>query len=232
MCPRAGPERRVLTGDCPHGSMRPSHHSSQQEVLYVRKFLLGLILMPLGLVPTVGLGELSKQNQLLPERTEQESSVTFAPAPDGGLFVTTEEQLMLTVQEEARLAEEAKIAEEARLAELARQEAEAERLRQQELARQARPSTTAQAPTPAPVYGDCASVNWAAAQIYIRESGCRTNAYNPSGCRGIGQACPGSKLTCSDDDFWCQHAWFEAYAFSRYGSWENAWAVWQRQHWW
>lgn len=92
-------------------------------------------------------------------------------------------------------------------------------------------------PTPAPtpvreVAGDCGAVHPLAAEIYMRESGCRPWAYNSSGCRGIGQACPGSKLPCDDYDFWCQHEWFEGYAFSRYGSWEAAWAFWQSRHWW
>lgn len=120
--------------------------------------------------------------------------------------------------------------------------AEAERVAAEQAAAAARrlatPPPAAQAPAPAPVSSDqgggsdCDSVHWAAREIYMRESGCRTWAVNPGGCRGIGQACPGSKLPCSDDDFVCQHEWFTGYAMSRYGSWENAWAVWQRQHWW
>lgn len=68
--------------------------------------------------------------------------------------------------------------------------------------------------------------------IYQHESGCRTNAINPLGCAGIGQACPGSKLPCSLADFACQDAYFTNYAVSRYGSWEGAYNAWLRQGWW
>lgn len=67
--------------------------------------------------------------------------------------------------------------------------------------------------------------------IYQKESGCRTTAVNPIGCRGIGQACPGIKLPCGDD-FACQDAWFSNYAIQRYGSWENAYNFWLKNHWW
>lgn len=97
-------------------------------------------------------------------------------------------------------------------------------------------------PRPAPVVaqaapvsgsssGDCGSVPAAAREIYMHESGCNPSAVNGAGCRGIGQACPGSKLPCGAD-FACQHAWFTAYAYAVYGSWENAWAAWQRKGWW
>lgn len=84
----------------------------------------------------------------------------------------------------------------------------------------------------APVSGDCFGVNQYAAYIYQHESGCRTDATNGGGCRGIGQACPGSKLPCSDTDFACQHEWFSGYAESRYGGWEAAYQAWLVQHWW
>lgn len=82
--------------------------------------------------------------------------------------------------------------------------------------------------------GDCSTVHWAAREIYMRESGCNPAIWGGGGggCFGIGQACPGSKVSYCGADFACQHAWFTGYAFSRYGSWENAWAAWQRQHWW
>ena len=67
--------------------------------------------------------------------------------------------------------------------------------------------------------------------IYMKESGCRTTAVNSIGCRGIGQACPGSKLPCGDD-YACQNAWFTNYALERYGSWANAHAFWLNNHWW
>ena len=67
--------------------------------------------------------------------------------------------------------------------------------------------------------------------IYYKESGCRTTAVNSLGCRGIAQACPGTKLPCGDD-FACQDAWFSNYAITRYGSWENAYNFWVRNNWW
>jgi hypothetical protein len=79
--------------------------------------------------------------------------------------------------------------------------------------------------------GDCGGVNQYAAFIYSRESGCNPSAMNAGGCRGIGQACPGSKLPCGAD-FACQHAWFESYGLSRYGSWAAAYQFWLANHWW
>lgn len=67
--------------------------------------------------------------------------------------------------------------------------------------------------------------------IYQHESGCRLDAVNSRGCRGIGQACPGSKLPCGAD-FACQDAWFSNYAVSRYGGWPQAHQAWLRQGWW
>lgn len=67
--------------------------------------------------------------------------------------------------------------------------------------------------------------------IYHHESGNNPNAVNSIGCRGLGQACPGTKLPCGND-YACQDAWFTQYMKDRYGTWENAWAVWQNNHWW
>lgn len=71
--------------------------------------------------------------------------------------------------------------------------------------------------------------------IFSGESGWRPGATNAGGCAGLGQACPGSKLAavCPDwrNDPVCQTRFFAGYA-SRYGGWQGAAAVWQRQHWW
>lgn len=75
------------------------------------------------------------------------------------------------------------------------------------------------------------SSNEAKAFIYQHESGNRTTAVNSIGCRGLGQACPGSKLPCGDD-YACQDAWFTNYMLQRYGSWENAKAFWVANRWW
>ena len=68
--------------------------------------------------------------------------------------------------------------------------------------------------------------------IYMHESGNNPAARNAAGCRGLGQACPGSKLPCSDSDYACQDAWFTNYCMSRYGSWQNAYAFWLSHNWW
>lgn len=67
--------------------------------------------------------------------------------------------------------------------------------------------------------------------IYSHESGCRPEAVNSIGCRGIGQACPGTKLPCGAD-FACQDAYFTNYAMARYGSWEAAYRFWVANRWW
>jgi hypothetical protein len=80
---------------------------------------------------------------------------------------------------------------------------------------------------------DCGD-NYYAAYIYGQESGgrivgnCDPKAENASGCLGIGQACPGSKLTnvCPDLDYACENEFFTAYAINRYGGWEQAYNHW------
>lgn len=74
--------------------------------------------------------------------------------------------------------------------------------------------------------------NYYANYIYMHESGCRTDAVNSQGCRGIGQACPGSKLPCTNSDYACQNAFFTKYAMDRYGSWEKAYNFWVANRWW
>ncbi len=98
---------------------------------------------------------------------------------------------------------------------------------------QAAPTYRAAAATPAaattsyPVDG-----NSAKAYIYARESGNNPNATNPSGCYGIGQDCNGVLRAQCGADYACQDAYFTGYAMRRYGSWENALAFWQANHWW
>jgi len=74
--------------------------------------------------------------------------------------------------------------------------------------------------------------NQAKAFIYQKESGNNPAAVNSIGCRGLGQACPGSKLPCSNTDYACQDAWFTNYVMQRYGSWEKAYQFWLQNHWW
>ncbi len=74
--------------------------------------------------------------------------------------------------------------------------------------------------------------NGAKAYIYSRESGNNPNATNPNGCYGIGQDCNGVVRSQCGADYACQDEYFTAYAMRRYGSWENALAFWQANHWW
>lgn len=77
---------------------------------------------------------------------------------------------------------------------------------------------------------------YAADYIISHESGWRVNAVNASGCSGLGQACPGSKVknACPnwESDPVCQMRFFNGYAVGRYGSWSRAFDAWQRQRWW
>lgn len=62
--------------------------------------------------------------------------------------------------------------------------------------------------------------------IYAHESGNDPTAVNKDGCRGLGQACPGSKLPCKAKEYACQDVWFTNYMKDRYGTWEKAKAHW------
>lgn len=71
------------------------------------------------------------------------------------------------------------------------------------------------------------------AYIYDHESGNNPGAINAgSGACGLGQALPCSKMGCTLSDYACQDAYFDNYAISRYGSWENAYYFWVNHHWW
>jgi cell division protein FtsB len=104
---------------------------------------------------------------------------------------------------------------------------QAKKQQQAILASATRRVTVVEAPRIVPNCGD----NQYAQFIYQHESGCNLNAVNSLGCRGIGQACPGSKLPCGAD-YACQNAFFTNYTVSRYGSWYNAYQAWLIQHWW
>jgi hypothetical protein len=70
--------------------------------------------------------------------------------------------------------------------------------------------------------------------IYNHESGNNPTRANGSGCLGLGQACPGSKLlrVCPTLDYACEDAFFTNYALSRYGSWAGAYSFWIAHRWW
>lgn len=76
------------------------------------------------------------------------------------------------------------------------------------------------------------SGNAAKAYIYARESGNNPNATNPNGCYGIGQDCNGVVRDKCGANYACQDQHFTNYAMGRYGSWEAAYAFWQKNHWW
>ncbi|MDO8591755.1 MAG: G5 domain-containing protein [bacterium] len=78
--------------------------------------------------------------------------------------------------------------------------------------------------------GDYAYVNY----IISRESNWDPNARNAGGCLGLGQACPGSKLTavCPNLDPVCQLKFFGGYANGRYGGWGGAYNFWLSNHYW
>lgn len=128
----------------------------------------------------------------------------------------------------AEKAREAKLAQEA--AEQAQADAEAAQLKEQAVT--PAPSIQSSVTTVTPVYqsscGDPKSC------IYSHESGNDPTKYNPSGCLGLGQACPASKLlvVCPTVDYACEDAWFTNYMVANYGTWDNAWAVWQSKGWW
>lgn len=89
-----------------------------------------------------------------------------------------------------------------------------------------------QTPPPVPqIAAPAEAPNDAKMWIYMHESGNNPAAVNSQGCRGLGQACPGTKLPC-DDDYACQDAYFTSYMQSRYGSWENAKEFWENSGWW
>ena len=64
--------------------------------------------------------------------------------------------------------------------------------------------------------------------IYNHESGNNPTKWNSSGCLGLGQACPASKLlaVCPNMDYACEDNWFTGYMSQCYGTWEAAQAYW------
>jgi uncharacterized protein YabE (DUF348 family) len=79
--------------------------------------------------------------------------------------------------------------------------------------------------------GDYGYVNY----VVSHESGWNPASLNGSGCAGLGQACPGSKLAAVcpawQNDPVCQLRYFTGYA-SRYGGWSGAYNFWVSHHYW
>lgn len=71
--------------------------------------------------------------------------------------------------------------------------------------------------------------------VISHESGWNPGSLNGSGCAGLGQACPGSKLAAAcpnwQGDPVCQLRFFTGYA-SRYGGWNGAAAYWRGHGYW
>lgn len=96
------------------------------------------------------------------------------------------------------------------------------------------PAPATIAPTPVATGGTCA--DWvrqagivevdAALKLIARESGCRVDAYNPSGAYGIPQSLPGHKMASHGADWRTnpitQLRWMKDYVHARYGSFANA----------
>lgn len=73
--------------------------------------------------------------------------------------------------------------------------------------------------------------------IFMKESGCNPQSRNrSSGAYGVCQALPASKMVSAGSDYLTnpvtQMKWCQSYALGRYGSWANAVAFWNRNHWW
>jgi Skp family chaperone for outer membrane proteins len=110
-------------------------------------------------------------------------------------------------------------------------QAKAESERQQSLASKVVNTVTVTATASADTVQGCGD-NFYANYIYMHESTCKTHNPNGSGCDGIGQACPSSKVIdqCGYD-YACQNAWFTNYANSM-GGWEAAYNIWLSKGWW
>lgn len=90
------------------------------------------------------------------------------------------------------------------------------------------PATSSTA-APAGVWTNNAARN----TIINHESSGNPYAVNPvSGTTGLYQCNPSVHACPALGDVAGQHAWGEAYMKARYGTWENALAFWNANHWW
>jgi hypothetical protein len=112
--------------------------------------------------------------------------------------------------------------------------AKADKEAQDELARQQALLAQAYTPANAPVVSYDEPADGYKAFIYNHESGNDPTRWNGSGCLGLGQACPASKLlaVCPDMSYACEDQFFTNYANARYGSWAGAYAFWVAHRWW
>lgn len=67
--------------------------------------------------------------------------------------------------------------------------------------------------------------------IFDQESCSDPGRLNSGGCRGLGQACPGSKLPCGPNDIDCQVRFFNGHAAGK-GGWLASYNFWLSNQWW
>lgn len=98
---------------------------------------------------------------------------------------------------------------------------------------------TPSAPAEAPAVDNTAAAattgtpdNAAKAYIYEHESSNNPDATNWLGCYGLGQDCSGQLKPLCGANYACQDQFFNNYAAQRYGTWANAQAFWEANHWW
>ncbi len=77
-----------------------------------------------------------------------------------------------------------------------------------------------------------ASDQTAKSYIYFHESSFNPDATNYLDCYGLGQDCNNVVRNTCGADWACQDQYFSTYAHQRYGSWQNALAFWENNHWW
>ena len=125
-----------------------------------------------------------------------------------------------------------------------KQEIEKLQARKAERARLAALAASPKAFAAEPVQASGSCADWMAAAgipltnatntLILKESGCRPTAVNPtSGACGIPQALPCSKISHCGSEPVCQLKWMDSYVKGRYGTWENALAMWYSRspHW-
>ena len=171
---------------------------------------------------------LSHNEQIISERSQQvEQKAT--------VLESTSQEVQTLEQKKQALADQLE-AEKAKIEELKQKIAEkkaAEAARTVSVVQTASYSAPSGGQGPMSGCGD----NEYAAYIYGQESGgrvtgnCNPSSVNAGGCRGIGQACPGSKLPCGAD-YACQNAYFTNYALGKYKSWAAAYNFHKANGWW
>lgn len=194
------------------------------SVLFASVFLFGSTVSAQALTEV---RPLSHNEQIILEQSQQVDQKST-------VLETTSQELQTLEEKKKALADQLE-AEKAKIAELKQKIADkkaAEAKAAQEAVAVPIRTVSYSAPIDTGPVAGCGD-NFYANYIYMHESGCRTHNPNGSGCDGIGQACPASKVIgpCGYD-YACQNAWFTNYAIERYGSWAGAYNFWLNNHWW